>query len=147
MSQNAPPFPSEEYIAGRERGRRAGLKGMLKVRLRRITAGAVIGGAFTAIVLASPATTGRSSFSVGIALPIFAAFMVLGGLGCAKSVISYRRRMNHLRDDIVRSVMMPDDVTPEPGRLRKWWLRGDSKGENPWEQTVKADANDWRGKY
>jgi hypothetical protein len=147
MSESVPTFPSEEYIAGRERGRMAGLKGILKVRIRRIVVGFSLGGAFAGIMLASPATTGRSSFAPSIALPIFSLFIVLGGLGCLKAVLSFRRSTRHLRDDIVRSVMKPDDATPEPGRLRKWWLRGDSYGGNPWEAAAMDGANDGRRKH
>jgi hypothetical protein len=146
LSESAPSFPSEEYIAGREHGRVAGLQRTLKVRMRKIVAGAVLGGAFGAVMLASPATTGRQSFSLSIALAIFSVFIVLGGLGCLKVIHSYRRSMGHLRDDIVRSVMEPDDATPEPSRLRKWWLRGDSLGTNPWEEAAKDGANDWYSK-
>jgi hypothetical protein len=140
MSSEPSSLPSEEYIAGRERGRSAGLKSELTVRTRRIAVGAVGGGVFVALMLASPATTGLKSFSPTVALITFFAFVLLGGLAYAKAVHSYRRRMRHLRDDIVRSVMTPDDTTPEPGRLGKWWLRGSSSGTNPWEKAVEGDA-------
>ena len=55
--------------------------------------------------------------------------------------------MANLRDDIIRSVTRPDDVEREPGRLRKWWLRGDSSGANPWELSVRDGANDYHRKY
>ncbi len=147
MSESAPSLPSEEYIAGREHGRVAGLKQTLKVRLRRIVAGAFGGGAVGGLLLASPATTGRTSISIPIALTIFSIFIALGCLGCVRAVHSYRRSMHHLRDDIIRSVVKPDDVEREPGRLRKWWLRGDSTGANPWERSVKDGANDWHRKF
>jgi hypothetical protein len=147
LSESTPTLPTEEYIAGRERGRVAGLKRTVKVRLRRILAGTVFGGAFTAIMLGSPATTGRTSFSVFVALTVFAVFVVLGCLASLKAAHSYRRSMRHLRDDIVRSVMQPDDTTPEPGRLRKWWMRADSSGDNPWEESAKDGANDWHRRF
>jgi hypothetical protein len=117
---------------------------MLKVRVRRIVAGTLIGGAFAGVMLASPATTGRNSFYPPLALATIAVFVVLGGFGCVRAVHVYRRSMRHLRDDIVRSVMAPDDVTPEPGRVRKWWIRGDSNGANPWEEAAEDGANDFR---
>ena len=147
MSESAPTFPSEEYIAGRERGRVAGLKVTLKIRIRRIVVSCLAGGAFAGIMFASPATTGRTSFAPFVALSIFSLFVVLGGLGCLKALHMFRRSMRHPRDDIVRSVMKPDDATPEPGRLRKWWLRGDSYGGNPWEAAATDGANDGRRKY
>jgi hypothetical protein len=147
LSQGSPSFPSEEYIAGREHGRVAGLKRTLRVRLRRYAAGAILGGLFAAVMLSSPATTGRTSFYLPIAFVIFPAFIVLGILGCLRAVHSYRRSMSHLREDIVRSVMSPDDATPEPSRLRKWWMRSDSNGVNPWEQSAKDGANDYHRRY
>ena len=147
LSQSTPPLPTEEYIAGRERGRIAGLKGTLKVRLRRILAGATLGGGFTAVMLASPATTGQRSFSPLVALSVLACFMALGALGCLKAVHSYRRSMRHLRGDIVRSVMEPDDTTKEPGRLTKWWMRGEATTDNPWERSASDLGNNPNRKF
>jgi hypothetical protein len=147
MPESATSMPSEEYIAGRERGRAAGLKHTRKVRFRRIVAGAIFGGAFTGIMIASPATTGLTTFSFPTALTIFAIFVALGCLALWRAQYSYRRSMSRLRDDIIRSVVSPDDVEREPGRLRKWWLRADSSGDNPWELSVRDGANDWHRKY
>ena len=147
LSECTSSFPTEEYIAGRERGRIAGLKGVLKVRLRRILAGTILGGAFAAIMIASPATTGKRSFSLPVALSVFACFIVLGCLASLKAAHSYRRSMRHLRDDIVRSVMAPDDTAHEPGRLQKWWMRGDATSENPWERSVADRGNSPNRKY
>jgi hypothetical protein len=147
LSESTSSFPSEEYITGRERGRIAGLKGVLKVRLRRILAGAILGGAFAAMMIASPATTGKRSFSLPIALSVFAIFTALGCLGSLKAGHSYRRSMRHLRDDIVRSVMAPDDTAHEPGRLQKWWMRGNATGDNPWERSAADRGNNPNRKY
>jgi hypothetical protein len=147
MSDSTPAYPSEEYIAGREHGRIAGLKQTRKVRARRVVAGTVLGGAFAALMISSPATTGRTGFAPLIALSIFGGFVVLGFLGLIKTMHSYRRDMRHLREDIIRSVVSPDDVEPEPGRLRKWWLRSDASGEHPWETAATDGANDFHRKF
>jgi MFS family permease len=147
LSESTPSFPTEEYIAGRERGRIAGLKGILKVRVKRISAGAILGGVFAATMIASPATTGHRSFSYLIALSIFACFLALGCFGVWTAVLSYRRSMHHLRDDIVRSVMAPDDAAQEPGRLQKWWMRGEASSDNPWERSAADRGNNPNRKY
>jgi hypothetical protein len=134
VTDRAPTFPTEEYIAGRERGRTAGLKRTRKSRLIAIAAFVFLGGPFVCDVFASPAATGRHSFSFSIALPIFFAFVILGVLACLKAMYSYRRSIANLRDDIVRSVMTPDEATPQPGRFGKWWLKGDASGAPAWDR-------------
>jgi hypothetical protein len=147
LSESTPSFPTEEYIAGRERGRIAGLKGVLKVRVKRISAGAMLGGVFAAVMIASPATTGHRSFSLPIASSVFACFIALGCLGILKAVLSYRRNMRHLREDIVNSVVGPAGTGRDPGRLQKWWLRGEATNENPWERSAGDRGNNPNRKY
>ena len=147
MSDATPPFPTEEYIAGRVHGRTAGLKETLKVRLRRITGGALLGGAAAALIIASPATTGRSALSWPIALSIFSGFVILGGIGIVRAVLSFRRGMRHLRDDIIRSVMSPNNPTPRRVRFHRWWLRGEASGQQPWKKAATDGANEFHRKY
>jgi|GEM_PF-3177962 len=134
MDDSAPAYPTEEYIAGRERGRTAGLKRSLKIRLLRIALFVSFGGSLVGLTFSSTSVTGYSHGSARIFFSILSVFVVLGCLGCIAVVRSYRRSLNHLRDDIVRSVMTPDEATPQPGRFRKWWIKGEASSAPAWDQ-------------
>jgi uncharacterized membrane protein (DUF485 family) len=138
VDEGGTAFPTEEYIAGRERGRTAGLKRALKVRLTSTVALVFIGGGFASVMLASPASTGRTSFSIPIALLVFSGFVVVGIIITFRARHSYRRQMKNLRADIIRSVVTPDDATPQPGRFRRWWIGSYVSNSTAWDRPMKT---------
>jgi hypothetical protein len=140
VTENAPTYPTEEYIAGRERGRSAGLKRRLKVRFTKIAGFTFFGGGFASIMIASPASTGKTSFSPPIAALILGGFIVVGILAGLRALHLYHRGIGSLRDDIVRSVVAPDDSAPQPGRFEKWWIRSDASGAKSWEEPAKTGS-------
>ena len=138
VSESTPGYPSEDYIAGRVRGRTAGLQRAFKVRLTSTLALVFIGGGIASVLLASPASTGQTSFSVPVALLILSGFVVVGVIITLRARHSYRRSMNNLRDDIIRSVVAPDDATEQPSRFRKWWIGSYVSNSTAWDRPMKT---------
>ena len=133
MSESEPTYPTEEYIAGRERGRTAGLKRKLKARLIKIAVVTLLGGGYCALTFSSTVVTGYKHGSPRLFVAVLLAFVVLGCITGVWAARSYRQSLSHLREDIVRSVMSPDDAAPQPGRLRKWWIHGVASSAPAWD--------------